>query len=126
MLADWELGDMACGKDQTQVQQGPWINSRVGRYLLKLSKTLLTCCDRVLCRRQLESAEAKWHLQHQLNSPATVIENVSLGWLNLLVQVCSCACIYVVRCSATYIIQVQQLTLSSGIWPSCFALLGHS
>jgi hypothetical protein len=39
-------------------------------------------------RRQLESAEAKWHLQHQQASPATVIENISLGWLNILLQVC--------------------------------------
>jgi hypothetical protein len=37
----------------------------------------------------LESEEAKWHLRHQQDSPATVIENISLGWLNLLTQVCS-------------------------------------
>lgn len=38
------------------------------------------------CRRQLAEAEALWHLQHKQDSPGTVIENVSLGWLNLLLQ----------------------------------------
>lgn len=53
--------------------------------LAVLVETPLVC--RRVCRRQLESAEAKWHLRHQQDSPGTVIENVSVGWLNLLLQV---------------------------------------
>ena len=38
-------------------------------------------------RQQLEAAEAKWQLQYQQDNPGTVIENVSVGWLNLVLQV---------------------------------------
>eukprot|EP00775_Hariotina_reticulata_P011068 gene11068-11224_t len=37
-------------------------------------------------RRHLESAQARWQLQHQVDSKGILIESFTLGWLNLILQ----------------------------------------
>lgn len=37
-------------------------------------------------RRQLASARARWEHQHQQDSPATMLESFTLGWLNVTVD----------------------------------------
>ena len=37
-------------------------------------------------RRELASAKARWELQHRQDSPATMLESFTLGWLNVVVD----------------------------------------
>jgi hypothetical protein len=45
------------------------------------------------CRQQLATAEARWQLQHQQDSPGVLMEAFTLGWFNLLLQVGTSCCL---------------------------------
>lgn len=45
-------------------------------------------------RRQLESAQARWQLQHEEDSKGILLESFTLGWLNLILQVISCSFLF--------------------------------
>jgi hypothetical protein len=45
-------------------------------------------------RRQLESAQARWQLQHEEDSKGILLESFTLGWLNLILQVISSSSLF--------------------------------
>lgn len=72
----------------------------------------------IVCRWELESAEAQWQLQHQKNGPGVVLESFTLGWLNLFIQVvvysCHLWCGYPV--SLPSVSSYSRVTIASTAW----------